>query len=115
MICPACREAEEEKFKEVKDYVSSHKGVGVKELSEACEVEVASIRQWLREERLQFSDDSAIGIECESCGCTIRSGRYCESCKTKMVNSLNGMYGNSIPLREEVKKQTGSKMRFLEK
>ena len=45
VICPACREKMEQKFQEVKEYIRSHKGVGINEVAEACDVDVAQIRQ----------------------------------------------------------------------
>ena len=44
--------------------------------------------------RDRFSDDSPIGIACEVCGATIRTGRYCERCKNDLANRLGGMYGS---------------------
>ena len=48
-LCPACREEMEKKFHEVKKFIQDHPGVGIPELSEACEVEPSQIRQWVRE------------------------------------------------------------------
>ena len=88
-ICPACREAVEARFHDVKNYIYENKGSGIAEISEACEIEKAQIQQWIREERLVFSDDSPIGIECEVCGTMIRTGRFCQKCKNDMTNNLN--------------------------
>ena len=90
-ICPACRELMEAKFQEVKEYIRDNKGAGIREVAEACDVEVSQINQWLREDRLELSADSAILINCESCGAPIRSGKYCDACRVKMTNGLNSM------------------------
>lgn len=115
VICPACKEAEDSKFQEAKKYVSEHKGVTISELAEAIEVETNTIRQWLREERLQFADDSAIGLECEKCGAMIRSGRYCDACKAGMANAFGSMYQQpgSSPAPRKDDKTGGPKMRFV--
>ena len=42
VLCPACREKLEEKFQEVKEYIRDHKGVGIMEVSEACDVDAAA-------------------------------------------------------------------------
>ena len=44
-MCPACKEALETKFQEVKEYVRDHKGVGINDVAEACDVEASMIRQ----------------------------------------------------------------------
>lgn len=89
-ICPACRGKLEEKFQEVKDYIRENKGAGIPEISRECDIETSQIHQWIREERLVFSDDSPIGISCENCGATIKTGRFCDKCKMSIVNTLKG-------------------------
>ena len=66
VICPKCREENEALFQKCKKYVSEHRGITINELSEACDVEPTLIRQWLREERLQFAEGSLLGLECEN-------------------------------------------------
>lgn len=114
-ICPVCREEAEKKFVEVKQYIREHKVSGVPEVAEACDVDVRQIHQWIREERLEFSEDSPVGIDCEVCGAMIRTGRFCEKCKAGMAKEL----GDSIK-KPEVRKpkpkqdpRDNPKMRFL--
>ncbi len=78
---------------------------------------VNQIRQWIREERLQFTDDSDIGIECENCGASIKTGRFCENCKNTMANNLSSAIEKPKPAPEEPKKKAEpkNKMHFLEK
>jgi len=114
-FCPSCREGMEKKFQEVKDYIRENKDAGITEVSEACNVEVRQIKQWVREERLEFSADSPVGIDCELCGTMIRSGRFCEKCKTSMINELDKAKVRPKPEKVEKKKDTreNPKMRFL--
>ena len=113
-ICPACREKLEEKFQEVKTYISDNKGAGIHEVAEACEVEISQIQQWLREERLELSSDSPLYLNCESCGTPIRSGRFCEKCTLNMTRSLqNVLKANKPAPRHEKNDGEGPKMRFL--
>ena len=88
VLCPACRDLLEDKFTEVKAYIYEHRGASVVEVSEATEVTVKQIKQWIREERLVLSDATEVGITCEKCGKPIRSGRFCEKCKNKMANEF---------------------------
>jgi flagellar operon protein (TIGR03826 family) len=115
-ICESCRSETEKKFQDTKEYIRENPRASIQEISEANEVSTNQIRQWIREERLQFSDDSPIGIECEICGATIKTGKYCEACKNKTADAL----AKSIekpqappPVVQKPKKET--KMRFLEK
>ena len=86
--CPACSDALEKKFQEVKSYIWDHKTASLQEISEANDVSVGQLRQWVREERLCFTEDSPVGLECENCGATIKTGRYCANCKSKLSNTL---------------------------
>ncbi|GFI64943.1 hypothetical protein IMSAG185_00536 [Lachnospiraceae bacterium] len=116
-VCPSCRDALEEKFQEVKDYIRAHKGAGISEVADACEVEAAQIRQWLREERLEVTEDSAVFLSCENCGGPIRSGRFCERCKGNMAKNLNSVLNTGKQKPEPAKQQKeegGPKMRYLQ-
>ena len=115
VLCEACKQGLEVKFQEVKKYIQDNPRSDIRMVSEACEVDPAQIRQWIREERLCFTDDSPIGIACERCGTTIRTGRFCEHCKNDMANSFNKAItpqGTVVQSKEE-DRRTSNKMRFL--
>ena len=114
-MCPACKEGLEAKFQEVKEYVREHRGVGINEVSEACDVDPNMIRQWLREERLELAEDSGIMLACESCGGLIRSGRYCEKCKNNLVNGFNSVLQGRKPVESSsaTRRSADARMRFL--
>lgn len=112
-MCPACRDALEAKFQEVKKYIYDHPGVTISSVSEACDVESGQIRQWIREERLEFAEGT-MELGCEKCGAPITSGRFCSKCKNSMVNELSGAYSApapQAPVKED--RSGGPKMRFL--
>lgn len=115
-ICQACREKLEEKFQQVKEYLRENPNSSMQAVSDDNDVSVAQIRQWVREERLTFSEDSPIGIPCESCGKTIKTGRFCDECKNKMKNDFSSMI-RKPQVVETVQKNTHEKdkMRFLDK
>lgn len=114
IMCPACKEALDAKFKEVKEYIQNNKGCGIQQVADECDVEVSQIQQWLREERLEFTSESMITLSCESCGTTIRSGRYCDKCKSNMINGFRG--SQPAPKAPEPKKDTrdNPRMRFMQ-
>lgn len=112
-ICPNCANKLEEKFKEVKEYIRENKNCTMNEVSEEMDVPVQQIKQWIREERLTFSDDSVGGIECEKCGTFIRTGRYCAQCKTELLNALAPE--KKVFEAPKATKTNDNKMRFLNK
>lgn len=90
-ICQACRELEEEKFQEVKKFVQDCKEAGINEIVEQCGVSHTQVNQWIRQERLVFADDSPIGINCEGCGTMIKTGRFCDRCKTDLARGISNI------------------------
>ena len=117
VVCPACRESIEAKFQEVKDYIREHRGAGISEVAEACDVDPAQIRQWLKEDRLEVTEDSPMFLNCEVCGSPIRSGKYCDKCKTDMTRGFNDVVRSSRPAPPPQKKtgadDPNARMRFL--
>lgn len=115
-ICPNCKEAEEEKFQEVRKYIQQHGKADMREVCEVCGVDTSQIQTWIRQERLQFSDDSPIRVSCETCGKMIGSGRFCAECKDKMARQLNSAMGLTGVMVEKPaeKKKSSNRMRFLD-
>ena len=110
--CPRCMNDMEEKFQEVKKYIYEHPGAGVTEVSEQMDVSPGQIRQWVREERLQFAEGSVTDITCENCGVNIFSGRFCTKCKGEMVRNLNSAY--HVPLNQKKDDENrNARMRYL--
>ena len=112
-LCPNCIGELEVKFKEVKAYLWDHELCSMQELAEETEVSTGQIKQWVREERLIFSSDSPLSIECENCGAAIKTGKYCAPCLNKLQTSLQ----NAVKRQEPVDKKSireGDRMRFLD-
>lgn len=119
IVCPACKDELEEKFHEVKEYIRDHKGVGIQQVSEDCGVSTNQIHQWLREERLELVEGSAITLQCETCGMPIASGRYCEKCKREVTAGFKNVLNSAkAPKQEDTghsRDKQNPKMRYLER
>lgn len=111
-LCPTCKEKLEEKFQEVKRYIEEHPGENINKVSEECDVTIKQIKFWVREERLSFTDDSLVGLECERCGKMIHSGRFCKECAGGLADAMNNAYRRESTYNP--RKTAGGKMRFLE-
>ena len=113
-LCQACKEALEEKFAEVKEYIYQNPKASITMVAEATEVSGKQIKQWIREDRLVLSEPSPDGVLCENCGTPICSGRYCDACKNRMANNLNSVLSRpTAPTPERKRERDGNKMRFL--
>ncbi len=114
-ICPACQKKMDDKFDDVKKYIYDHPGCGIQEVSDEMDVTVSTIKRWLREERLSFSESSDIALNCENCGKRILTGRFCKECKASLQNSLNSaIVRPKAPEAPKKKLGAENKMRFLE-
>jgi flagellar operon protein (TIGR03826 family) len=113
-LCASCLQALDLKFEGVKEYVYDHPGVGMQEVSEEMDVPIAQIKQWIREERLSFAEDSMIGLECEGCGITIKTGRFCKACKEKLAKGFTDLYPSDKPVQKQKDPRENPKMRFLD-
>lgn len=112
-LCNACKKEMEEIFQVVKKYVRENPGSDIRMVAEACDVDPMQIRQWVKEERLCFSDDSPVGIPCERCGRTIKSGRFCDACKVDIKTDLRSVMPKAT-VAQPVRNTTDHKMRYLE-
>ena len=114
-VCDACKKAIEEDFQKVKQYIVDNPRAGLKEIAEENGVTTKQIQQWIREERLMFTSDSPLQIQCENCGAQIQTGRYCAKCKASMANNLNNTFAKPQPaIQQPVKKEGKAGMPFLD-
>lgn len=117
-LCPECLKGKEDEFTVVKNYIRENPAAGIAEVSEATGTSVKQIRQWVREERLLLTEASATaGINCESCGRPICTGRLCQSCKNQVTRDLASAYVNPTAQaeRESLGGSKKDKMRYLSK
>ena len=78
--CSECGFIMYDDFGIVRNYLEVNKGATQSEVSRATGVSMETIRQFLKEERLEIVAGSAVLMACEICGAPIRSGRYCAAC-----------------------------------
>lgn len=115
-VCPGCADKLEKKFQEVKVYVRENPHASLQEIADDNEVSVKQLKQWVREERLSFTDDSPVGLECESCGTMIKTGRYCNACKGRLNAGLQSVTNKKPekPVEKKTFKDNKNKMRYLQ-
>lgn len=113
-LCPACIKEMEDKFFEVRDYIYANPTASMATVAEENDVPIQQIKKWVRQERLTFSKDSGITIDCESCGRPILTGRFCKECQKNMTDKFTSIYRGSEPqVKKEGKGSSKGKMRFL--
>ncbi len=85
-ICPACKEQEEKDFQRVKEYLYQNPGASLTQVSTELEISVEIIKRFLKDGRLEItSEDGNMVLECENCGKSIKTGRYCMDCEKELT------------------------------
>lgn len=115
-LCPACIADLEDKFQQVKMFLRENPNAPLNVVSEKNDVSVKQIKQWVREERLTFTEESNITLECENCGAKVLTGRFCAKCKASLQNDLNSALNRpTVTLAAPKHKgSTKDRMRFLD-
>ena len=79
--CEDCKSVDYDDYGKVRRYLEEHPGANTAEVSSNTGVSQKSIRQMLKESRLEIADSSSVFMKCERCGISIRSGRMCPKCE----------------------------------
>lgn len=90
-VCPDCYAQVEEEFKRVYDYVrkSENRKRNIYEVSDATDVSVNQIMEFVRSGRISISEFPQLAYPCESCGeVLIVEGRLCENCRKKLSSEV---------------------------
>ena len=96
-LCPACIAGLEDKFQQVKQFLRDNPKAPMSVVAEENDVSTKQIRQWVREERLSFTEESQITLECENCGAKILTGRFAINARTAL--------STTCPARRRKRKQ----------
>jgi len=91
VLCPVCRKRDEEDFEKVRKFLRDYPGANMQEVSDNTGVSPAKISRWLKEERLEVSENSLVALNCEKCGVRIRSGRFCVECSKGLAKEMINM------------------------
>ncbi len=100
--CAECGFTMYDDFGKVRCYLETHRGATQSMVHQATGVAMDTIRQFLREERLEISSNSSVMLACEICNTPIRSGRYCLECARK-VEKMRSESARSSNQRNDVK------------
>ncbi len=116
--CEDCHTKGYDDYGKVRNYIELHRGANAAEIEARTGVTQKSIRQMLKESKLEITADSVAFMRCEICGTNIRSGRFCPKCeasyhKEKEKKMREKLKGFGLENEEErLGRQKGEK-RFL--
>lgn len=111
-LCPKCEKEMNDKFYEVREYIYQNPHASMSVVAEENDIPIQQIKKWVRQERLSFTKEAGVSIDCESCGKPILTGRYCKECKRSMTNTFTSMYSEK-PKQDGRKSDAKGRMRFI--
>lgn len=112
-LCYQCRREDDENYKKVREYLYEHPRAALVTVSEETEVSEDSILRYLREGRLEIVGDSpGLVLDCERCGKSIRTGRYCNECANEIDKGMKS--GFEKLSKDRIKKSSKDKMFITE-
>ncbi|WP_312667792.1 TIGR03826 family flagellar region protein [Tissierella praeacuta] len=114
-ICPSCRRDDEKDFQKVKEYLYEYPGANMVEVEEATGVEASKIISYLREGRLEVADGSNLILQCEKCGVSIKTGRFCDKCSNDLQRELNQVVDSARSKKTTIDKKTEEKFRLIDR
>ena len=86
--CEKCGFKAYDDYGKARNYLEKHTGATTAQVSEATGVTQRSIREMLKEARLEIAANSNFFLQCEICGASIRMGRFCPKCETTYHRNL---------------------------
>lgn len=116
-LCQACKDMDEEDFKRIKDYLYKNPGAAMSMVASELEISVEKIKRFLKDGRLEIiGDEPNFVLECESCGKSIKTGRFCDACEKDLAHGFKSM-ARSMDTAASGKQGTpkGIGMRYLNK
>lgn len=106
-FCPSCIQDIENEYTRCIEYLREHKFVSLYELSEATDVTVRQITQFIREGRISIADNPNMAYTCESCGTPIREGRLCKKCSERLNKGIKEQLQHKTVAEEEERQTKG--------
>jgi ribosomal protein L32 len=110
--CEDCGSVDYDDYGKVRGYLEQNKGANAVEVEQATGVTQKTIRQMLRESRLQVAETSQAFLHCEVCGLAIRSGRMCPKCEMQTHRNVEEQERRKRSLQgfaKEIKAEDGQR------
>ena len=113
-LCRDCIIKEEEKEREVLDYVREHQGCPISDVIEAMGVTDKFIKNMINKGLFANIERSNMYYPCQSCGKPIRNGTYCSDCLSRLRNETKKM-ADQMAIKMGISNKPISQMSTIEK
>lgn len=114
-ICYNCRKGDEQDFVKIKEYLNENPGANISDVSEATEVDTKKIIEFLKEGRVEIAEGGNLILECEKCGVSIRTGRFCDKCTSGLQRELGQVVSSARAENKIIQKKEADKFRVIDR
>ncbi len=104
-LCIDCEREDQDQFNKVKEYLKEHAAATVIEITKATGVERKQIYEWVKSGRLDIASVVDLGLSCESCGKSIKSGRFCIECAARIESDARKVLSEGKPTQQAADKR----------
>lgn len=109
-ICSACKKDDEKDFQRVKEYLEENPRATLMEVSRNLKLSTDKVKRFVRDGRVETvgENEGTSGIECEKCGVSINSGRYCSECQINLIKGIQNAKGSLGGKKDSSSKSSGT-------
>lgn len=113
--CEKCENIVMDDFGKVKHFLEENGPSTAPVISQATGVKIDIINMFLKQGRVEITENSKYFLQCEKCGCSIRSGRFCIDCARELTQGIQRIFFNEVGDKPKHKSDLQGKMHFLNK
>lgn len=88
-VCQNCVKADEEWLSRIRDHLYDYPDASLDNVSNMLEIDREKIISFIKAGKLEHI--SHMAIQCENCGESIESGKYCDECIREMKSNFNSV------------------------
>lgn len=94
--CGSCGHETLDDFGKVKEFLDKNGPSPAVIISEATGVDQSVINLFLKNGRVEITEDSPYFLKCEKCGCSLRYGRYCPECIIRVTGQITSIFNAEV-------------------
>lgn len=111
--CESCGADILDDFGKIKRFLDENGPTPILVISQYTGVSTEIIEALLKDGRVEITEPSRYYLQCQKCGCSIRSGRFCIECARELSNGIQKIFYNEIGEKPKYDYEIKGKMHFL--
>ncbi|NLM25476.1 MAG: MerR family transcriptional regulator [Firmicutes bacterium] len=112
-ICQSCYNKRNQDFAKVKEYLMKNRYATVAEVSQATEVSIERINEFIEEGRLKMRPVDVV-LRCAICDKKIESGRLCNECSAQVKEGSKSVKKDEDESKQEIEERITGKIHLYD-